>query len=86
MKVQFVLLPSFIPKIQINFPETAKWKKEYFQSCQKFILAETLSPTFVGMNFDQVSKAKIFESFEIADFWRENSNVSISRIDSKIIK
>ena len=73
MKVQFVLLPSFIPKIQINFPETAKWKKEYFQSCQKFILAETLSPTFVGMNFDQVSKAQIFESFvfEMFEFFRQ---------------
>ena len=75
MKVQFVLLPSFIPKIQINFPETAKWKKEYFQSCQKFILAETLSPTFVGMNFDQVSKAKIFESFvfEMFEFFRQKN-------------
>jgi len=35
--------------------ELPKWKQEYFRCCQKFIMAETLSPTFVGMTFAQVA-------------------------------
>ena len=47
--------------------ETAKWKREYFQSCQKFILAETLSPTFVGMNFDQVNSEYSYSNSSCGD-------------------
>ena len=33
-----------------------KWKQDYFNSCNKFIIAETLSPTFVGMTFSKVAE------------------------------
>ena len=33
-----------------------EWKREYFNSCNKFIMAETLSPTFVGMDFSEVAE------------------------------
>ena len=36
----------------VGVPE---WKREYFKSCNKFIMAETLSPTFVGMEFKEVA-------------------------------
>jgi potassium large conductance calcium-activated channel subfamily M alpha protein 1 len=33
-----------------------KWKRDYLNSCNKFIIAETLSPTFVGMTFSKVAE------------------------------
>ena len=33
-----------------------EWKREYFNSCNKFIMAETLSPTFVGIDFSEVAE------------------------------
>ena len=33
-----------------------EWKREYYNSCNKFIMAETLSPTFVGMDFSEVAE------------------------------
>ena len=32
-----------------------EWKHQYFKSCDKYIMAETLSPTFVGLQFKEVS-------------------------------
>ena len=31
-----------------------EWKHQYFKSCDKYIMAETLSPTFVGLQFKEV--------------------------------
>eukprot|EP00095_Tigriopus_kingsejongensis_P012668 maker-scaffold22_size673200-snap-gene-1.19 protein:Tk12668 transcript:maker-scaffold22_size673200-snap-gene-1.19-mRNA-1 annotation:"calcium-activated potassium channel" len=36
--------------------EVPKWKRDYFNACNKVILAETLSPTFVGLQFKQVAE------------------------------
>ena len=38
----------------LNIAEVPKWKRDYFTACNKVILAETLSPTFVGLQFRQV--------------------------------
>ena len=35
--------------------EMPRWKQEYLRSSNKVILAETLSPTFVGMTFQEVA-------------------------------
>lgn len=34
----------------------SRWKKEYLSTASKVILAETLSPTFVGMTFAEVAE------------------------------
>ena len=34
----------------------SRWKKEYLSTASKVILAETLSPTFVGMTFSEVAE------------------------------
>ncbi|XP_059098255.1 calcium-activated potassium channel slowpoke-like isoform X2 [Tigriopus californicus] len=36
--------------------DVPKWKRDYFTACNKVILAETLSPTFVGLQFKQVAE------------------------------
>ena len=41
-------------EVNIN-KEMASWKKEYLQTSNKVIMAETLSPTFVGMSFQVFS-------------------------------
>ena len=38
----------------MQIAEVPKWKRDYFTACNKVILAETLSPTFVGLQFRQV--------------------------------
>jgi len=38
------------------FPEMPKWKKEYLSTSNKVILAETFSPTFVGLTFQEVAE------------------------------
>ena len=35
--------------------EMPRWKQEYLRTSNKVILAETLSPTFVGMTFQEVA-------------------------------
>ena len=40
----------------MNVSDIPKWKQDYFNSCNKFIIAETLSPTFVGMTFSKVAE------------------------------
>lgn len=40
----------------IYFSDIPHWKQDYFKSCNKFIMAETLSPTFVGMQFSEVAE------------------------------
>ena len=36
--------------------EMPKWKQEYLRTSNKVIMAETLSPTFVGMRFQEVAE------------------------------
>ena len=40
----------------LHVSDIPKWKQDYFNSCNKFIIAETLSPTFVGMTFSKVAE------------------------------
>ena len=40
---------------ELTFP-FSRWKKEYLSTASKVILAETLSPTFVGMTFAEAAE------------------------------
>ena len=42
-------------KLEITIMCT-RWKKEYVATASKVILAETLSPTFVGLSFQEVAE------------------------------
>ena len=37
-----------------SISDMPEWKHQYFKSCDKYIMAETLSPTFVGLQFKEV--------------------------------
>ena len=47
-------------------PEMPRWKKDYLSTSNKVVLAETLSPTFVGFSF-QVEKARFRSAHFIFD-------------------
>ena len=57
-----------------------EWKTNYFKSCDKYIMAETLSPTFVGLQFKEVSSNGIFSytvNFIVSNKKKLNIHMSI---------
>ena len=47
-----VVIGNIITASEVNISkEMPDWKKEYLKTSNKVIMAETLSPTFVGMSF-----------------------------------
>jgi hypothetical protein len=58
LTVHNMSLANEVTEFLVNFAlaDIPKWKKDYFVACNKVILAETLSPTFVGMQFSQVAE------------------------------
>ena len=45
-----------IKKVFINCCFFQRWKKEYLATSNKVVLAETFSPTFVGLTFQEVAE------------------------------
>jgi len=64
LMAQSVLAPGFFTlasnvvtsSIKEITPEMPRWKQEYMTTSHKVILAETFSPTFVGLTFQEVSE------------------------------
>ena len=59
-----------------------EWKHQYFRSCDKYIMAETLSPTFVGLQFKEV---KYFTNY-IYDYCLQHILSLIGKIFFAILK
>jgi len=64
LMAQSVLAPGFFTfasnvvtsSVKEITPEMPRWKQEYMTTSHKVILAETFSPTFVGLTFQEVSE------------------------------
>lgn len=64
LMAQSVLAPGFFTlasnvvtsSIKEITPEMPRWKQEYMTTSHKVILAETFSPTFVGLSFQEVAE------------------------------
>ena len=77
----------------MQLSEVPKWKRDYFTACNKVILAETLSPTFVGLQFRQVRWEPmmdwddvfqtIFEHFQVAEICYTQLNLLLLAIEAR---
>ena len=68
-----------------------KWKRDYFTACNKVILAETLSPTFVGLQFRQVRSCAALRTtsslpsvqFQVAEICYTQLNLLLLAIEAR---
>ena len=70
---------NIITASEVNISrEMPSWKQEYLKTSNKVIMAETLSPTFVGMSFQVCCSL-------VHSHWSRNVEARLSLVESFIV-